>query len=218
MKYWVYNDGQVSGPYEINQLKELLNFSPSTFVCLEGSTGEQEGDWARAETIHELQELFQTVPQTAPPHPFSEGSIPESPPAPAEELTTDTQALLQKIETLAQTIQGVQNTPYLQSQLEEKEKALRQAMDQLHDLQERLRTAEVKLQSNESEREKIQLLQIHLEEKSRQLEALERQQENLKSTNQNLQIQLEQLTQQASQKDQELLETKKILVKVAQQI
>ncbi|MBI4248957.1 MAG: hypothetical protein HY611_05595 [Elusimicrobia bacterium] len=59
MRYWVYLEGRILGPYSAQELPlQIPEFSPGTLLCPEGSSGEQEGDWRRAESFVELKDLF----------------------------------------------------------------------------------------------------------------------------------------------------------------
>jgi len=67
MKYWVYSEGNINGPYEIEQLAAFPSFSPSSLVCAEGSTGTNSDDWKIATEIPELAKFLNVgVVSTAP--------------------------------------------------------------------------------------------------------------------------------------------------------
>lgn len=65
MRYWLFVDEAMLGPYEADQLKGVARFTPETLVCPEGAIG--GSDWVPARTRGELAEIF-TKPA---PSPFS---------------------------------------------------------------------------------------------------------------------------------------------------
>ncbi|MBI4386456.1 MAG: hypothetical protein HY551_03665 [Elusimicrobia bacterium] len=58
MKYWLFQNNQVTGPFEQEQLLKTAGFSGESLVCPEGRKGTEMGDWKRAGTVPELAEAF----------------------------------------------------------------------------------------------------------------------------------------------------------------
>jgi hypothetical protein len=54
MRYWVFLDNQVKGPFSPDELAETPDFSEDCLVCAEGSKGTALGDWRRASKIESL--------------------------------------------------------------------------------------------------------------------------------------------------------------------
>ena len=54
MKYWVFQNNQVTGPYDNEDLTQVPGYSAETLVCPEGRRGTSMGDWQRASMVPEL--------------------------------------------------------------------------------------------------------------------------------------------------------------------
>ena len=54
MKYWIFQDNAVSGPYEPEDLVQTPGFSTETLVCPEGRKGTRMGDWQRSSAVPAL--------------------------------------------------------------------------------------------------------------------------------------------------------------------
>lgn len=54
MKYWVFQNNQVIGPYDPEDLSRLVAFTPESLVCSEGRKGTSMGDWQRAGMVPDL--------------------------------------------------------------------------------------------------------------------------------------------------------------------
>src|SRR5438105_2345660 len=54
MKYWLFQNNQVKGPYEPDDLSQVPGFSAESLVCSEGRKGINMGDWQRASLVPEL--------------------------------------------------------------------------------------------------------------------------------------------------------------------
>lgn len=53
-KYWVFQNNQVNGPHDPDDLSQLSGFSAESLVCPEGRKGTNMGDWQRASMVPEL--------------------------------------------------------------------------------------------------------------------------------------------------------------------
>lgn len=65
MKYWVFQNNQVSGPFNKEQVSQVRDFSGETLVCPEGRKGTEMGDWQRVEGVPELAEALLKGPRVA---------------------------------------------------------------------------------------------------------------------------------------------------------
>ncbi len=54
MKYWMFQNNQVNGPYDPDDLSQIAGFSAESLVCPEGRKGTNMGDWQRAGMAPEL--------------------------------------------------------------------------------------------------------------------------------------------------------------------
>lgn len=57
MRYWLYSEGNIIGPYSVEELAALPSFSPTSLVCPESSTGTNPQDWRNAYEIKEIADL-----------------------------------------------------------------------------------------------------------------------------------------------------------------
>lgn len=54
MKYWIFQNNQVLGPYGPDEMEKISVFSPESLVCPEGRRGTSMGDWQRAGMVPDL--------------------------------------------------------------------------------------------------------------------------------------------------------------------
>jgi hypothetical protein len=54
MKYWIFQNNQVLGPYEPDEMGKVAVFTPESLVCPEGRRGTSMGDWQRAGMVPDL--------------------------------------------------------------------------------------------------------------------------------------------------------------------
>ena len=57
-KYWGFQNNQVVGPFEIEDLLHRAGFSGETLVCSEGRQGTDAGDWQRADLVPRIAEAL----------------------------------------------------------------------------------------------------------------------------------------------------------------
>ena len=62
MRYWVYINDKVEGPFEEEKLVTLQGFTPDTLICAEDAANGGNQEWAKASSIFE----FDQVPVTQP--------------------------------------------------------------------------------------------------------------------------------------------------------
>ncbi|MFA6092810.1 MAG: hypothetical protein WCU88_05850 [Elusimicrobiota bacterium] len=58
MRYWLFHNNQVAGPYDREELVQTPGFGADALVCPEGRKGTQMGDWQRAGIVSELAEAL----------------------------------------------------------------------------------------------------------------------------------------------------------------
>ncbi|MDD5629366.1 MAG: hypothetical protein PHU21_09905, partial [Elusimicrobia bacterium] len=54
MKYWIFQNNEVCGPLEADDLAQMPGYSAETLVCPEGRKGTRMGDWQRAGMVPAL--------------------------------------------------------------------------------------------------------------------------------------------------------------------
>ncbi|MBI5208847.1 MAG: hypothetical protein HY927_02600 [Elusimicrobia bacterium] len=54
MRYWIFQNNQVLGPYDHDELAQAPHFGPESLICPEGRKGTSIGDWQRAGLVPEL--------------------------------------------------------------------------------------------------------------------------------------------------------------------
>lgn len=54
MRYWIFQNNQVNGPFEPDDLAQVPGYSAEALVCPEGRRGTNMGDWQRAGMVGEL--------------------------------------------------------------------------------------------------------------------------------------------------------------------
>ena len=99
MRYWVYINEKVEGPYEENELVTVSGFTPETLICTEESASSGEQEWKKANTIFE----FDEVPVADPSQeirPLEEQTVPTLPVTPV----IDTAELLKKLDSLSSDV------------------------------------------------------------------------------------------------------------------
>ena len=128
MRYWVYINDKVEGPFEEDKLVTLAGFTPDTLICTETTNGANQ-EWVKASTVFEFDPLESTITRALPtPEELNTGVNPaagqtdpnltkalkdahaasqESAPA-AQPANTDALALiLAKLDSLTQEIEGL---------------------------------------------------------------------------------------------------------------
>ncbi len=123
MKYWVYINNKVDGPYDENNLATVEGFTPETLICSEevASNGGQE--WVKASSVFEFDE------EPIEPTPVS------APQPTQEQPTVNTQELLARLEALTSGMSSLQAKfeamqTHLDKTLEENKKLAQQVASQ----------------------------------------------------------------------------------------
>src|SRR4051812_17677974 len=83
-KYWVFLNDQVIGPFPVEQLIRMRNFSRQTPVCVDDMSG-KPGEWITPPEIPELAAIFKAADQyhEIPPPRASKPTPKPVPPRPA---------------------------------------------------------------------------------------------------------------------------------------
>lgn len=65
MRYWVYINDKVEGPFEEDKLVTLNGFTPDTLICTEAANGANQ-EWVKASTVFEFDPLESTITRALP--------------------------------------------------------------------------------------------------------------------------------------------------------
>lgn len=132
MRYWVYINDKVEGPFEEEKLVTLQGFTPDTLICAEDAANSGNQEWAKASSIFE----FDQVPVTQPAvqaAPAQTQPAQEAAPAAASQNTADeglAALLLGKLDALTSQISSMQaKLDGMQTKLEEAVAAAQQARE-----------------------------------------------------------------------------------------
>ncbi len=107
MKYWIFQNNEVCGPYDANDLAQLPGYSAETLVCPEGRKGTRLGDWQRAATVPGLSS---SMVKTTQLDAMGKNSFPASarhaglPPEPTNKDLTSLGSLQEKVTLLENSI------------------------------------------------------------------------------------------------------------------
>lgn len=75
MKYWVYMNNEVRGPFEKEKMTEIPDFTSSSLVCPEARDGEQSPGWKEASSYPDIP--AGGAPASAPAAPQPQRPAPE---------------------------------------------------------------------------------------------------------------------------------------------
>ncbi len=118
MRYWVYINDKVDGPYEEEKLADLAGFTPDTLICSEEIEEGGGQEWVKASNIFEFDEASKTMtraPLTQEELAYIHGNASAQQPeekehavssAPAVD-TSAAQILIEKIDHLTQEIESL---------------------------------------------------------------------------------------------------------------
>ena len=122
MRYWVYINDKVEGPYEEDKLVTLPGFTPDTLICAEEIAAGGSQEWIKASSIFEFDKIEQTINQPLPsPEVFQTQRAASAGQSSQQAAGTDiTQLLLEKMDILTREISGMQTKlDAMQHKLEE---------------------------------------------------------------------------------------------------
>ncbi len=111
MRYWVYINDKVDGPYEEDKLVTLAGFSPDTLICAEEVKEGGSQEWVKASSIFEFDQVEQTINQPLPAQEVFNTQTAHNDPLPSQQIVADNSVnnlLLEKIDLLTQEITGLQ--------------------------------------------------------------------------------------------------------------
>ena len=118
MRYWVYINDKVEGPYDENKLVTLNGFTPDTLICAENAASGGSQEWVKASSVFE----FDAVPEPQPAQTPAAAETATTAAATATAAPADGQIaiLLEKLEQLTTQITGLQSKlDNVQSKLDE---------------------------------------------------------------------------------------------------
>ena len=144
MKYWVFQNNQVSGPYDPEDLPQTSGYCAETLVCPEGRKGTNMGDWQRASNVAELAVSILKASQLALA--VKGGGYPSLPPEPTLKDLAALGSLQEKMSLLDNTVAHLQESLRLKDdemlslhkELEEKSRHAQELAVKLGGLEERL--------------------------------------------------------------------------------
>ena len=58
MRYWVYQDSRILGPFDKEELRSVEGLHEASLVCTQGQSGTQEMDWVALESVEDLSSVF----------------------------------------------------------------------------------------------------------------------------------------------------------------
>ncbi len=118
MRYWVYINDKVDGPYDEEKLVTLDGFTPETLICSEEIEEGGSQEWVKASSIFEFDEASKTMtraPLTQEELNTVRGNTIEKTassidtPVPAAYDAASTQILIDKIDNLTREIEGLKS-------------------------------------------------------------------------------------------------------------
>lgn len=80
MRYFIYKDSQISGPFSREELAQVSGLRPETLVCEEGISGGHDGDWKTIGQVSELADLDGSSPVSLVQRQPWEGDVVEAGP------------------------------------------------------------------------------------------------------------------------------------------
>ena len=105
MRYWVYINDKVEGPFTEDKLVTLQGFTPDTLICSEDAANSGNQEWVKASTLFEFDQVE--------PQPTEEAAAPAPATAPAAEPAAQTDALaaalLAKLDSLTNQLSDLQS-------------------------------------------------------------------------------------------------------------
>lgn len=157
LRYWLFQNNQVNGPYDPDELSQLPSFTAEALVCPEGRKGTSMGDWQRAGLLPELSLTLLKATQLTPAARSSGArSYGALPPEPTLRDLAALGSLQEKVSMLENTLTLLQSELRLKDteisglhvDLEAKSAASRELKAQLDSLEERVGKAQADLTGN----------------------------------------------------------------------
>lgn len=128
MRYWVYINDKVEGPFEEDKLVTLEGFTPDTLLCSETTEAGANQEWVKASTVFEFDPLESTITRALPTpeelntavtpagttdpnltQALKEAHFASQAPAPQEAAPSSdaTRLILEKLDSLTREIEGL---------------------------------------------------------------------------------------------------------------
>lgn len=128
MRYWVYINDKVEGPFEEDKLVTLEGFTPDTLLCSETTEAGANQEWVKASTVFEFDPLESTITRALPTpeelntavtpagttdpnltQALKEAHFASQAPAPQETAPSSdaTRLILEKLDSLTREIEGL---------------------------------------------------------------------------------------------------------------
>lgn len=104
MKYWVYINDKVTGPFTADKLVTLTGFTPDTLICSEDAANSGNQEWVKASNIFEFEQPAPVEPAPA----VAPAPVAAATPTPAASDAT-TAALLAKLDALTNQLTSLQS-------------------------------------------------------------------------------------------------------------
>ncbi len=106
MKYWVYINNKVTGPFSEDKLVTLDGFTPDTLLCTDEAANSGKQEWVKASSIFEFEE---PAPEPAPTAAAAPAQTAAPTPAVSGADASLTAALLAKLDAVTSQLSGMQN-------------------------------------------------------------------------------------------------------------
>jgi hypothetical protein len=159
MRYWIFQNNQVNGPFEPDDLAQVPGFSAEALVCPEGRRGTNMGDWQRAGMVAELSvSLLKAAQLSAMPVGAGGGIYGTLPPEP----TLKDLAVLGSLQEKTSVLEGV--VSQLQDALRSKDSELLALHREVEEKSKREAELAAKLGGLEERLSNVQKLRANLDE------------------------------------------------------
>ncbi len=148
-RYWVFQNNQVVGPHDAEELAQLPGYGPDTLVCSEGRKGTNMGDWQRASMMPELSVSLMKASQLAAAGKPATGAVYASlPPEPTLKDLAALGSLQEKVSFLDSTVTQLQDSLRLkENELLSLHRELEEKTNQAQGLTQKLGALEQQLAS-----------------------------------------------------------------------
>lgn len=104
MRYWVYINDKVEGPFTEDKLVTLQGFTPDTLICSEDAANSGNQEWVKASTLFEFDQVEPQPTETAAPAPTTAAAA-----EPAAQTDALAAALLAKLDSLTNQLSDLQS-------------------------------------------------------------------------------------------------------------
>ncbi len=105
MRYWVYQDSRILGPFGKEELRSVEGLDQASLVCPDNNTGTRELDWVPLENIEDLSSVFGPAKETQQQTAIAAGNF--------DEFSQQAHASLEKIGSGENWMEAIQRDPRL---------------------------------------------------------------------------------------------------------